>query len=283
MFTAHQPHARHARALSPLEVYFRDINEAPLLTAREEKGLASRIAGGDAEARDRLVRAHLRLVVKIARGYVGRGLPLPDLIAEGNLGLLRAVEAYDPGLGTRFSTYASHWIKQSIRRGLVNTARTVRLPAYAETLLSKWRRAGAALRSELGREPTEDEVGRRLGLARKKVNIIKEALRIHDAGPQGVQERAAASLEDRLPDARSGALGAALLAADERRAVLGLLGELDERGATILRLHFGLDGEEPLTFKEIGRRLGLTRERVRQIERQALTDLAEKVRTLGRD
>jgi RNA polymerase primary sigma factor len=141
MFTAHRPHARHARTLAPLEVYFRDIHEAPLLTAQEEKVLASRIAAGDAQARDRLVRANLRLVVKIARYYAGRGLPLPDLIAEGNLGLLRAVERYDPGKGTRFSTYASHWIKESIRRGLVNTARTVRLPAYMEILLSKWRRA----------------------------------------------------------------------------------------------------------------------------------------------
>jgi RNA polymerase primary sigma factor len=264
-----------------LEAYLHDIRETPLLTPEHEQELARRITRGDSEARDHLIRANLRLVVKIAGGYVARGLPLQDLIEEGNLGLLRAVEGYDPGLGTRFSTYASHWIKQAIRRGLVNTARTVRLPAYTEKLLDKWRRAGASLRSELGREPTEDEVGRRLGLPRKKVNIIKEALRIHNGGPQGVPDGAGASIEDQLPDGRPNALDAALVAADERREILTLLGALDERGAAVLRLHFGLDGEEPLTLKEIGARLGLTQEGVRQIEKRALADLARRVRPDG--
>jgi len=261
----------------PLTTYFHDINETPLLTAAEERELASRAAAGDPEARDHLVRANLRLVVHIARGYTGRGLPLPDLIGEGNLGLLRAVEGFDPDLNIRFSTYASYWIKQSIRRGVINTAKIVRLPAYMTDLLNKWRRATAVLQEELGRAPTEEEVVRRLGLPKKKLTIIKKAIRIHNGGPQGVQEEAGSSIDDMLPDGRDKGPDAALAAADERREVLGLLGELDERRATVLRLHFGLDGEGPLTLREIGDRLGLTRERARQIEHQALADLAEKV------
>src|SRR6266849_7791083 len=130
---------------SPLETYLREINETPLLNAQEEKELALRIEEGDGQARDRMVRANLRLVVNIARNYTGKGLGLQDLIAEGNLGLLRAIEAFDPSMNTRFSTYASFWIKQAMRRGLVNTAKTIRIPAYMVNLLTKWRRATAKL------------------------------------------------------------------------------------------------------------------------------------------
>src|SRR5438046_4282035 len=140
---------------SPLETYLREINETPLLSAEQEKELAYRIEDGDSAARDQMVRANLRRVVNIARSYQGKGLGLQDLIAEGNLGLLRAVEAFDPSMNTRFSTYASFWIKQSIKRTLVNTAKTIRLPAYMVELLSKWRRATAELQDELGRLPTQ--------------------------------------------------------------------------------------------------------------------------------
>src|SRR3989454_12212012 len=143
---------------SPLETYLREINETPLLKAEEEKELAYRIEEGDNQARDHLVRANLRLVVNIARSYIGKGLSLQDLIAEGNLGLLRAVEGFDPTMNTRFSTYASFWIKQSIKRALVNTAKTIRIPAYMVELLSKWRRASAKLQDELGRAPTQEEI-----------------------------------------------------------------------------------------------------------------------------
>src|SRR5205807_8381054 len=145
---------------SPLETYLREINETALLNADQEKQLAYRIEEGDSAARDHLVRANLRLVVNIARGYSGKGLGLQDLIEEGNLGLLRAVEGFDPGMGTRFSTYASYWIKQSIKRALINSAKTIRIPAYMVELLSKWRRASARLTEELGRTPTPEEVGR---------------------------------------------------------------------------------------------------------------------------
>ena len=144
---------RHRRdtVQSPLETYLREINEMALLTADEEKELAHRIAGGDKLARDRMVRANLRLVVNIARGYIGKGLALQDLIEEGNLGLLRAVQGFDPAVGTRFSTYASYWIKQSIKRALVNTAKPIRIPAYMVELLFKWRRMAADLQESLGR------------------------------------------------------------------------------------------------------------------------------------
>src|SRR6058998_2154394 len=158
---------------SPLETYLREINETPLLNAEQEKELAYRIEDGDNEARDQMVRANLRLVVNIARGYTGKGLALQDLIEEGNLGLLRAVEGFDPSMNTRFSTYASYWIKQSIKRALVNTAKTIRIPAYMVELLSKWRRMNARLTDELGRPPTHDELGRAVGIPKKRLAIIK--------------------------------------------------------------------------------------------------------------
>src|SRR5436190_886325 len=161
----------------PLETYLREINETALLTADEEKSLARAIETGDTEARDQMVRANLRLVVNIARGYTGKGLALQDLIEEGNLGLLRAVEGFDPNMNTRFSTYASYWIKQSIKRALVNTAKTIRIPAYMVELLAKWRRATNQLTDELGRPPTNEETAKSLGLTRERVRQIEsEAL-----------------------------------------------------------------------------------------------------------
>ncbi len=153
---------------TPLETYLREINETGLLNAKEEKQLANQIAAGDVRARDRMVRANLRLVVNIARGYTGKGLGLQDLIEEGNLGLLRAVEGFDPNMGTRFSTYASYWIKQSIKRALINSAKTIRIPAYMVELLSKWRRATVRLTDELKRNPTPEEVAQRSGVTQAK-------------------------------------------------------------------------------------------------------------------
>src|SRR5580698_7100172 len=175
---------------SPLETYLREINETALLSAQQEKDLAYLIEVGDSEARDQMVRANLRLVVNIARGYTGKGLGLQDLIEEGNLGLLRAVEGFDPRMNTRFSTYASYWIKQSIKRALVNTAKTIRIPAYMVELLAKWRRAQAKLQEELGRPPTHEEVAKFMGLPRKKLNIIKKAIRVYNSAPQSDQTEA---------------------------------------------------------------------------------------------
>lgn len=262
-------------AQSPLETYLREINEVALLTAREELELAEAIAMGDVRARDRMVRANLRLVVNIARGYTGKGLGLQDLIEEGNLGLLRAVEGFDPKVGTRFSTYASYWIKQSIKRALINSAKTIRIPAYMVELLSKWRRATARLNEELGRIPTQEEVARVLGLPKKKLPIIRKAIHINNSVPQSDQNESGWSLGDMVTDERLKAPDEAMLDHDILKHAMELLGGLEGREAMVLKLRFGLDGCEPHTLKEIGAELGLTRERVRQIETEALRRLAD--------
>jgi len=263
---------------TPLETYLREINETALLTADEELSLAEQIGNGDVRARDRMVRANLRLVVNIARGYTGKGLSLPDLIEEGNLGLLRAVEGFDPAMGTRFSTYASYWIKQSIKRALINSAKTIRIPAYMVELLSKWRRANARLTEELGRTPTPEEIARVLGLPRKKLPIIKKAIRIYNSTPQTDQAEAGWSLGEMVMDERMKTPEDELVEHDVLSSVLDMLAEMDPREATVLRMRFGLDDLEPHTLKEIGEQLGLTRERVRQIETEALGKLGEGLR-----
>jgi len=262
---------------TPLESYLREINETALLSAEDEQELAFRIGEGDIRARDRMVRANLRLVVNIARGYTGKGLGLQDLIEEGNLGLLRAVEGFDPAIGTRFSTYASYWIKQSIKRALINSAKTIRIPAYMVELLSKWRRASSRLTEELGRTPTPEEVARVLNLPKKKLPIIKKAIRIYNSTPQTDQADAGWSLGEMVMDERMKTPEDEMVEHDSLNHVLEMLETMDEREATVLRMRFGLDNTEPHTLKEIGERLGLTRERVRQIETEALGRLAESL------
>jgi RNA polymerase primary sigma factor len=256
--------------------YLAEINRIPLLSANAEKELARLIATGNRVARDQMALANLRLVVRIARGYVSKGLTLEDLIAEGNVGLLRAVEGFDPEMGTRFSTYASYWVKQSIRNALNKSGHTVRLPQYMGSLLVRWRRAEAKFRDEFGREGSQEEVAAHLGLTARQTRGVAKGQKAIVGGQMSGKDGEDA-LGTLVADGRAGNPDELLDTADALRAALGSLDRLGARQATILRLRFGLGDEEPTTLKEIGKRLGLTRERVRQIERDALAELRKRL------
>ena len=265
-------------ALSPthLQIYLQAINQTPLLTGDEERALAERVALGDPEARDHMVKANLRLVVNIARGYLNKGVGLEDLIEEGNLGLMRAVEGFDGQMQTRFSTYASFWIKQSIRRAVMNTGKPIRLPAYMVSLLSKWRRVSIVLTDRLGRPPTPDEIGKALRLSKKKVGIVSKAIRVNNLTPQpDSAECDQFFLEDVLTDDRCRPADDLLVEADDLERIMNRLNGLEERESTVIRMRFGLDPYTPMTLREVGENLGLTRERVRQLENAALAKLME--------
>jgi len=260
---------------SGLQLYLREINRARLLTPEEEQTLARRLRKGDMRARDEMIRSNLRLVVSIAKNYCNRGLLFLDLIEEGNLGLLRAVEKFDPTMGCRFSTYASWWIRQSIKRSLMNSTKPIEIPAYMVEMISKWRRTAQKLEGDLGRPPTVEESAKDLGLPVKKASLISRVARAftppirHSRGEEGAQ------LSDLLADDRAKDPADAIFDSHRTEIVSELLEGIDERAARILRLRFGLDGHEPLTLKEIGVKIGLTRERVRQIERDALSRICE--------
>ena len=256
-----------------LQSYFRDINEVALLSAAEEQCLAEAIAGGDIDARRRMIQANLRLVVKIARGYLGRGMAIDDLIGEGNLGLIRAAEEYNPQYGTRFSTYASYWIKQSIRHALINTTMTIRLPAHMYGLLTKWRRVERMLCREFGRAASFDEIAAQLGLTEAQKSLVAKARRAsHLKLESGLSDDDGSWSPDDSMDG-SPEPDAAFELSDERAEILRRLDRLDERERQVLLLRFGLTGELPLTLREIGRRLGVTREWVRKIELRAVNKL----------
>jgi RNA polymerase primary sigma factor len=267
---------RSRRGRSPFDSYLIEIDDTPLLTAQEERDLAARIEDGDLAARDQLVRANLRLVVSIARTYVGKGLAVEDLIGEGNMGLLRAAEGYDPAAGTRFATYATYWIRQSIRRALSRDANTLRLPSYMWTLLAKWHRASAVLRRDLGRSATNEEIATEVGLSKRQARAVQKAISVLTSGQSsGVSERD--NVIDQLTSNRCGCPLEELNEAEEVQGAMESLAELDERESAIIRLRFGLDGESPVTLKEVGERMGYTKERIRQIEREALAKLRDRV------
>ena len=265
---------------SSLEVYLKQIDEVPLLTADEEKQLCRKIIHENCMAsRERMIRANLRLVVAVAKRYTNRGLPLADLIEEGNLGLLRAVEGFDPEQGARFSTYGCWWIKQAIKRALINAVQPVHIPAYMVELIARWKKASRDLEEKLGRQPNVQELADEMELPPKKVRIIKKAVRATQRPAQNGLggDDDAPSLSEMLEDPRTAPPEMEVLKNDDLETIGVLLAAIDDREATILRLRFGLDGEEPLTLKQIGERIGLTRERVRQIEIEALRKLNQKL------
>lgn len=255
-----------------LETYLQEINEVPLLTADEEKVLGARVQSGDLEAREHLIRANLRLVVSIAKMYNDRGLNLQDLIAEGNIGLMKAAEKFDPEAGCRFSTYGTWWIKQSIRRALTNTVKSVRVPGYMTEMISKWRNVANELRYMLGRMPTVEEVAMELGIPRESWPLLKRTIESNQAGQVSLDVMT--QTQDTVEDENAADPEETMLHQDLLSRLDELLGVIDEREAQILRLRYGLgEGAEPMTLKEIGKIVGLTRERVRQIERDALRKL----------
>jgi RNA polymerase sigma factor (sigma-70 family) len=256
-----------------LSLYLQEISRVRLLTPEEEQDLARRVQAGDAEAERRLVEANLRLVVRIARRYLHRGLSLLDLIEEGNVGLLHAARKFRPDRGARFSTYATWWIRQAIVRGLANQARMIRLPVHVELLLGQYVKKRNALTQKLGRAPTAEEVAKEMGRPVAEIEPLEtlrqQPLSLDSAAPGEGKE----SLHETVPDA-STSPGAGLAAVLRARADLaGVLQDLPDTERTVITLRFGLGGEEPLTLESIGRRLGLTRERVRQIESAALERL----------
>jgi RNA polymerase primary sigma factor len=266
--------AREVSYKSGLQEYFGAINDTPLLTVEMERELARRIAQGDPYAREHMVKANLRLVVNIARGYVNKGLPLEDLIEEGNLGLLRAVEGFDETQETRFSTYASYWIKQSIRRALMNYGKMIRLPAYLVSLLAKVKRASTIIAERKGEPPTVQEIGALLNLTKKKTTIVETAIVVNNLTPhsEGGDEDGLA-ISEVLTDERSRPVDEVLIEQDEVERVLEGVSRLDDREAAVIRMRFGLEPYPQMTLREVGVHLNLTRERVRQLEAQAIIKL----------
>ncbi|MBE0534745.1 MAG: RNA polymerase sigma factor RpoD/SigA [Phycisphaerae bacterium] len=254
--------------------YLKEIDESPLLNWEDEKALAYRvIEDNDPEARERLVSSNLRLVVNIAKRFSGRGMTLGDLIEEGNLGLLRAVDTFDPEHGVRFSTYSSWWIKQAIKRSILANAQPIHIPTYMVELINQWRYTAAEQEPHLGRAPTLEEMAKAMKVPLRKAKAIQQIVDVVNAGFQGDNAEENSGLTETIQDDKAAAPEDVLGTGEELKKAVQLLKKIDRREAEILTLRFGLNDKEPLTLKQIGKKLRLTRERVRQIQRNALERL----------
>lgn len=274
---------------SALNLYMKDAVEVPLLTVQEEIELAARIKKGDMAAREHMIRANLRLVVKIARDYDGLGLPLLDLINEGNIGLMKGVERFDPAKGGKLSTYSSWWIKQSIKRALANQSKTIRLPIHLVDKISKMRRATMELQELLGREPSDEEIAEELEVPVRKVKLWQRASMKTASLDQPLGDDDSSQLGEVVPDEATSDPYRTLEQETTYAMVRDFLQVLDKRELTILSERFGLDGGPEKTLDDIGRKFGVTRERIRQLQNLALAKLRkqieklEAVRTPGED
>ena len=255
---------------SSLRVYLRDISRTELLTTEEEAELAERVGLGDSDAREHMIRANLRLVVKIAQDYANNGLPLVDLIAEGNIGLMTAVDRFDPDRGAKFSTYSAWWINQSIKRALSNQSKTIRLPAHMVDKIARLRRISAILTEELGRVPSDEELSEELGIPTQKISRLKRASQRPTSLDAPVNDGEGINFGEIIGDEKA----VHPLEALEEKTLMGQLGDLlevlDEREHRIIDARSGLDGSKPLKLEEVGGEFGVTRERIRQLQAKAL-------------
>lgn len=263
-----------------MKLYLREIGQVRLLTPEEEIALADRIKNGDKDAREQMIRANLRLVVKIAHDYEGFGLPLLDLISEGNIGLMKAVERFDPAKGGKLSTYGAWWIKQSIKRALANQSKTIRLPVHLVDKISKMRRTAMKLQEELGRDPSDDELADELGLSTSRINLMRSAAVRPASLDAPIGEDDSNSYGEIVEDERTDTPYEELEEKTLTHMLQDMVQKLDEREATILRYRFGLDGGPERTLEEVGEKFGVTRERVRQIQNIALHKLRKMIEKL---
>lgn len=263
---------------SSLRVYLREISKTDLLTPKEEVQLAAKIKKGDKNARAHMIKANLRLVVKIAQDYSGYGLPLADLISEGNIGLMKAVERFDPAKGGKLSTYAAWWIKQSIKRALANQSKTIRLPVHMVDKIAKMRRITTLLTEAIGREPTDEELAEELGIPRKKLSLLKQASQRPTSLDAPVNEGESTDYGEIIGDDKAVSPLDALSDKNIHHQLDDLLEVLDEREHRIIDARFGLNGKKPMTLEEVGREFGVTRERIRQLQNVALEKMRKALR-----
>lgn len=258
---------------SSMKLYLREISRTPLLTVEEEKALAERIKMGDAEARTHMIKANLRLVVKIAHDYSGYGMSLSDLISEGNIGLMNAVERFDPEKGGKLSTYGAWWIKQSIKRALANQSKTIRLPIHMVDKIARMRRIASMLAETLGREPTDEEIAAELGLPRQKIAMLKQAAQRPTSLDAPVNEGETTEYGEMISDESASDPLEMLTDKNLQAEIGGLLSILNERERRIIDERFGLNGLKPMLLEDVGREFGVSRERIRQLQNSALAKM----------
>lgn len=263
---------------SSLRIYMREISKTDLLTPAEEIKLAARIKRGDKKAREHMIKANLRLVVKIAQDYSNYGLPLQDLISEGNIGLMKAVERFDPEKGGKLSTYAAWWIKQSIKRALANQSKTIRLPVHMVDKIAKLRRITGMLTEAYGREPTDDELSEETGIPLKKISLLKRAAQRPTSLDAPVGDADSSSYAEVIGDESAVSPLDALADKNMHGQLDDLYDVLDERESKIIDARFGIGGKTPMTLEEVGREFGVTRERIRQLQNIALDKMRKSLR-----